>query len=407
MNYLHQLASSIGVGAISFALSLFIARQVGASNFGQYSTALAIGSILAIGLDGGMRSLLTRERTRTSKHLEHLHEILPNMAMGYSLIAAVLASITCLVAFPEQRIQGLGIIWCFWGAVITQYASAILRGDGHLKSDSHWQLKQRTLTAILMVTAVYLGCIEAWQLLFTWAAGSIGANLFFKEGFRFNPTFKPLLSLGLYRTLLPLLWIDLATTIYFRSDLIMLRSFKVSDDDIGQYAAAYRLIEASILVASPISIIIFRKVRLLNEERPLQTSYIIKSLLISALFGLMGLALIVLTAIPLVHLTYGAQYTHAATLLPILGWMIVVLIPNTILTQVALALNLEKSYALTATVAAIGNLIFNFIFIPQYGTIATAYTSIATELILMIGLLFSIFTTRKNATPCRESEVFR
>lgn len=393
MNYLYQLASSIGVGAISFALSLFIARQVGASNFGQYSTALAIGSILAIGLDGGMRNLLTRERTRASKHLAHLFKILPQMAMGYSLVAALLASIICLIAFPEQSTLGLGIIWCFWGAVITQYASAILRGDGNLKSDSQWQLKQRTLTAILIVTAIYLGYLEAWQLLSAWAAGALGANLFFKEGFRFKPSFKPLISLDLklYQTLVPLLWIDLATTIYFRSDLILLRHLQISDEDIGQYAAAYRLIEAAILIVSPISIIIFRKVRLLHEERALQISYIFKSLLISALFGFIGLVLIEWAAEPLVRLTYGVQYAQSAVLLPILGWMIVLLIPNTVLTQVALALNLEKSYAATATLAAIGNVGLNLTFIPKYGVMAAAYISIATELILFLGLSLAIF----------------
>jgi O-antigen/teichoic acid export membrane protein len=138
VNYLYQLMSSVGVGLISFALSLFIARQAGSSYFGQYSTALAIGSILAITFDGGMRSLLTRERTRPSEHLAKLHEALPYIAMGHSLITAMIASIICLIVFPDQVHLGLGIIWCFWGAVITQYASAILRGDGHLKADALW-----------------------------------------------------------------------------------------------------------------------------------------------------------------------------------------------------------------------------------------------------------------------------
>ena len=393
MNYLYQLLSSVGVGAISFALSLLIARQLGASHFGQYSTALAIGSILAIGFDGGMRNLLTREHTRASEHLSMVHGKLPQIAMGHSLAAAILASLICFIVFSDQIYLGLGIIWCFWGAVITQYASAMLRGTGLLKIDSLWQLKQRELSAALIATLVLLGFFEAWQLLITWAIGALFSNLFFKEGFRFRPFFKPLLSLELklYRTLLPLLWIDLATTIYFRSDLIMLRNFNVSDGDIGQYAAAYRLIEAAILVASPISIIIFRKVRLLHEQRILQTNYIIKSLLISVLFGLLGLALIEWVANPLVRLTYGTQYTQAAALLSILGLMIVLLIPNTVLTQTALALNLEKSYALIASLAAICNISLNFIFIPEYGTVAAAYSSIATEIILLFGLTFTIF----------------
>lgn len=393
MNYFFQIISSIGVGAISFALSLFIARQVGDSHFGQYSTALAIGSILAVSFDGGMRNLLTRERIKVSEHLAKLYKALPNIAMSYSLFAAILASVICLIAYPNQIYLGLGIIWCFWGTVITQFGSAMLRGDGLLKTDSLWQLKQRAFTAFLIVITVLLGYFEAWQLLLTWAVGALCANIFLKEGFWFKPFFKPLflLELKLYRTLLPLLWIDLATTIYFRSDLIMLRSLNVSDSDIGQYSAAYRLIEVAILVASPISIIIFRGVRLLHEERLLQTNYIIQSLLISAFFGLLGLAVLQWVASPLVQVTYGGQYTQAATLIPILSWMIVLLIPNTVLTQTALALNLEKSYAITATLAAIGNLSLNFILIPDYGTVAAAYSSIAAELILLIGLSIAIF----------------
>jgi O-antigen/teichoic acid export membrane protein len=392
MNFFYQLISSFGVGAISFALSLFIAREMGSSYFGQYSTALAIGSILAIIFDGGMHNLLVRERTQASEHLGTLHKTLPHIAMGYSFIAAILTSLISLIVFSSQLYLALGIILCFWGAVITQYASAILRGDGLLKTDALWQLKQRVLTALLIATTVLLGYVEAWQLLLAWAIGALCANLFFKEGFRFKPFFKPLLSseFKLYQTLLPILWINLATTIYFRSDLIMLRIFKVSDGDIGQYAAAFRLIEAVILMASPVSIIIFRKIRLLNEDRLLQTSYIIKSILVSTLFGLLGLVLIEWMANPLVQLTYGAQYAQASRLLLILGWMIVILIPNTVLTQTALALNLEKSYALIATLAAIGNLSFNLIFIPEHGILAAAYSSIATELILLIGLSVAI-----------------
>lgn len=394
MNYFYQISSSVGVGAISFFLSLFIARQVGASHFGQYSIALAIGSILAIAFDGGLRSLLMRECTRASEHLKEYHQSFPKIAMGHSLMAAILASVICFIAFENELNLGLAIIWCFWGSVITQYASGILRGKGNLKADSLWLLKQRALTAILIAIAILLGHFEAWKLMLTWAIGALCANLFFKEGFRFKPVLS--LDLKLYRTLLPLLWIELATTIYFRSDLVILRSLAVSDNDIGQYAAAYRLIEAAILVASPMSIIVFRKVRLLHEGRLLQTRYIIQSLSISLLFGTIGAAFIKLLAIPLVEVAYGEQYAHAAILLPILGWMIALLIPNLVLTQVALALNLENSYALTATLAAIGNLSLNFAFIPQFGTVAAAYTSIATELILLIGLSISIFRKLKG-----------
>lgn len=393
MSYLYQLLSSVVTGVISFALSLFIARQVGADNFGIYSTAIAIGAILAISIDGGMRNLITREHTRNSQHLNIFKSELPRIAMGHSLITALVASIFCLFYFEGNQSLALSIIWCFWGIVISQYASAILRGDGNLRLDSLWQLKMRVLSAGLIGAIIAVGFHKPWQLLSAWAIASIFGNFFLKNGFCFKPLFKPLFSLNfkLYRALLPLLWIDLATTIYFRSDLVLLKHFEISDSQIGQYAAAYRLIEASILLATPISIIIFRNVRLLHENRTLQNRCIFRSLLIASLLGLIGAVAMQILAIPLVHLTYGDQYIQASTALSILSWMIALLIPNTVLTQAALALNLEKSYALTATFAAIGNIGLNFIFIPEYGVIASAYSSIATELTLLIGLSIAIF----------------
>lgn len=402
MNLLFQLVTSIALGAISFATSLFIARQVGASHFGEYSIALAIGSILAIAFDGGLRNLLVRERTRASIQLNTLHDELANIAMGHSLIAAMIASIICLVIFPDQLLFGLGIIWCFWGVVITQYGSAILRGDGHLKKDLLWQLKQRIATASLIILTVILGNHEAWNILLAWLMGALYANLFFKEGFRFKPLFKALYfkNFKLYQTLFPLFWIDIATTIYFRSDLILLRYLNVSDNDIGQYAAAFRIIEGVILIASPISIIIFRKIRLLHEEPSLQSNYIVKSLLIGTFLGFLTLVLIQLAAKTLIQISFGHDYNQAATLLPILGLMIALLIPNIILTQSALALNLEKPYALTATLAAICNIGLNFIFIPKYGTKAAAFTSITAEFVLLIGLSYAIYSKMKF---CRRS----
>lgn len=398
MNYLYQFASTIGVGTISFGLSLLIARQVGASNFGQYSIALAIGSILAIFIDGGLRNLLTRERTRISDHLREISPTLPSVAMGHSLIVALLASIICILTLPNHLQLGLSTIWCFWAAVITQFASAILRGDGHLKKDAFWQLKQRALTALIITAAIAMGFFQAWQLLLAWLIGALIANLFLREGFRLVPSFRaPIVkNLKLYRILLPLLWIDLATAIYFRSDLIMLSFFKISDADIGRYASAYRLIEAAIMIATPLSIIIFRRVRLLHVDRAVQSQYVLRSVILVLLFGLLCAALMSFFSTQLINFFYGTEYKKAAELLSILAWMILLLIPNTVLTQTALALNLENDYAITATLAAIVNVVINLLFIPLYGTIASAYSSIITELVLFIGLSFSIWKKLRN-----------
>ena len=398
MEYFFHIVSSIFVGIFSFALSVFIARSVGPSDFGIYSSALTIGSILLIGFDGGMRTLMIRELTRASQFLGVCPQDLPHLAMGHSLIFALLASVICTAFFQDHLYLGLSIIWCFWGVAITQYASAILRGDGKFKADSLWHLKQRVLTATTIFITITLGFLKAWQLLIAWAAGALWANLMLKDGFRYMPSFKSVASpkVKLYAVLFPFLWVDLATAIYFRSDLILLQILGVTDYEIGQYAAAFRLIEAPVLLASPLSIAIFRKVRFLHECPIKQRGFIAEALFIGTILGLVALILVKWLSPHLVKIIYGDQYTQTADLLYILGWMVAVLIPNMVLTQTALALNLEKYYALVATTAALVNISLNLFLIKNFSTTASAYSSIATELILFIGLTFVVFKKLKN-----------
>ena len=392
MNYFPQILSLIFTGSISFLLSLFIAREVGPTNFGEYSIAISLGAVFLILFDGGFRTLILRERTKDRALQSCIHNELPNIASAHSIVVLILISVLFVFFFPKKIHFYLGIILCFWSIAINQYASSILRGDGLLKVDAIFLFKQRIFTAFFISSAILLGFIQTYQILLAWALGSILSNLLLKEGFRSPPSFNHLLSHapGLYRPLFALMCIDLATVIYFRSDIVMLQAFNIVDNEIGQYAAAYRLIEAPILLFSPISIIFFRKILFLQSTIGLQRKFIYKSILLSGIFSLIGVILFGLFAEQLVFYAYGSEYSYASSLLPLLGWMIVLCIPNSLLTQAALALSLERDYAKTALVAAIANISLNFIFIPDHGILACAYNSIATEIILLIGLIFII-----------------
>jgi O-antigen/teichoic acid export membrane protein len=156
--------------------------------------------------------------------------------------------------------------------VITQYASAILRGDGKYLINSFWQIKQRIVSALLITTFALLGFVETWQLLIAWAIGSIFINFYSNEGFWYRPRFQVLVSTkyNIYKSIMPLLLVDLMTAIYLRSDMILLNYYEIPNDQIGEYAAAYRLIEAVIWLVNAISITLFWKVRLFEKEKRFQ-----------------------------------------------------------------------------------------------------------------------------------------
>jgi O-antigen/teichoic acid export membrane protein len=68
----------------------------------------------------------------------------------------------------------------------------------------------------------------------------------------------------------------------------------------------------------------------------------------------------------------------------ILGCSLIFILPNGILNQAALALGLERWFAISATIAAIVNIVGNMLFIPVYGVMAAAWMTVITEAVLGI-----------------------
>jgi O-antigen/teichoic acid export membrane protein len=389
-----QWGATIYVGVVSFALSVFIARQTGPANFGEYSVALSVGAVLAIFIDGGMRNLLMRERVRASSHLAHLSDRLPVIALGHALIVALASSLVAITFFTDQIALALATVWCFFGIVVAQYSSAMLRGEGRLVLDAGWQMGQRSFSAACIVLAIVLGFHSPWHILAAWGLGAITANLLFPFGLKCLPsfTFRP----RQYNVVMPFLWIDLATAVYFRSDMMMLQWLGVPQEQIGQYAAGYRLIEAAILLANPVGILLFRHIRILNEDRRALGQHIPRATALAAILGVAGAAFIAGFAEPIIALAYGSNYTETAGLLAILAWSLVFVLPNAILTQAALALNFERPYVFAASMAAVSNVALNFVFIVRYGPQAAAWVTIVTEAVLFAILAFALHRNLKR-----------
>lgn len=390
-----QWAATGYIGLVWLSLSVYIARQIGPANYGEYSVVLSAGAILAIFIDGGMRNLLLRERTRASVHLIYLSEQLPAIALGHAMTIAIVASLLGVILLAEKKILALAMVWSIFGVVLAQYVSAMLRGDGRFSLDAGWQMAHRTFSAVCIVIVVVLGFHSSWHILAAWAFGIITANLIFPIGLKCRPVF--LFRQKLYKIVLPLVLIDFVTVIYFRSDMMMLQWLSIPQEQIGQYAAAFRLVEGVILFASPLGALLFRHMRQINNVGGALDQHILRATVLAAMLGVVVAVFFVTFATPIISLTYGLKYPEAASLLSILAWSLVFVLPNIVLTQAALALDLERHYAWAAFITASCNVTLNVIFIGHYGTQASAWATIVTEAVLA-GILVYVLTKNNKRT---------
>ena len=379
-----QWLAIVYIGLVSFGLSILVARTLGPDLFGVYAVALSVGSLAAILMDGGFSKLIQRERARESSKLAEIVPALPALAYGHAILSIIILSTLAFLLFPDYKITTLVTVWCFGAAVLNQYGLAVLRGDGRLVRDASWQIGNRTLSALCMATAVlFLGATQPWHVLIAQFLGTATFGLFVALYLRVRPKF--VVPPVVYRALLPLIWLDLATALYFRSDMVLLEFLKVPQAEVGHYGVAYRLIEALILLASPMGLILFRHFRQ-GSDMPVR---MVKQMLLPP----MGLALLIGICLALsmwffseiiIALAYGQAYQGASKLLVILGCSLIFILPNGILNQAALALGLERWFAISATIAAIVNIAGNMLFIPVYGVMAAAWMTVLTESVLGI-----------------------
>jgi len=384
-----QWAATLFVGAVSFLLTIFIARNLGPQAFGVYASALAAGALLGIFIDGGMRNLVLRERTRVSLNLREITLALPGYAIGYSLCATSLLIILTLLFFEGEFLRlALATVGCFLAMTLNQVTSAFKRGDGELIADFRFQVGARTSSAVLIVLCVALGYKSPWQILAAWAFAGFAYLALYRSYWQL-PRFFGLAKI--YRAALTYFVLDLAITFYIRSNLILLNLFDISPELIGQFAASFRICEAVTMLASPIGLIVFRHFRTTNFVIENSRKQLSVQLLVAIAISIAGAFLVWTFSEPITELFYGDKYYESAGILKILALMLVFVLPNTILTQAALALDKHLVIMFAAVFAAIVNLSFNVIMIPAFGISAAAWASVLAEalmFVLVTGFLF-------------------
>jgi O-antigen/teichoic acid export membrane protein len=367
-------------GLVSLGLSVFIARTLGPDLFGVYSIALSAGALLAILMYGGFSKLLQRERTRVTPTLSQVLPDLPGLSYGHAMLVVLGLSVVAVAIFPKHALTTLAALWLFGAMVLNQFGLAILRGDGRLVRDASLQVGNRTFAALCVAAALLLGASQPWQVLIAQFIGTAAFGFLVARYLRVRPLFR--MSPMVYRAILPFVWLDFATALYFRADMLVFQFLSVPKLEVGQYGVAYRLIEAVLLLASPVGLILFRRYRQ-DSALPAQMIKSMGPALMAAGFIGLGLALMFWMFGPdLISLAYGPAFQGGDQSLMVLGCALVFILPNGVLIQAFLALGLERWFAFSASIAAVVNIGGNLLLIPIYGTIAAAWMTVLTEVIL-------------------------
>ena len=389
-----QWMSNFIVAGLSFFSTVAVARVLGPETFGEYAVALSVGAVAAIIIDSGMRTLLLRERAKSSAHLNSITTTIFGLAQSHVLFSSALLGVLAIVFVEESyRKLALATIGCFTALTLTQLVSATMRGDGKFQQDAWFLIGARATAVSSILIGLLIGVRSPWQILALWGSVTLLYLLFF---FRFF-TLPKLSGLErVYRAALPFLILELSITVYILSDVLLLGVFGVEADLIGAYSAAFRICEVGVLLSAPVGLLFFHHMRTNDRPREYQYQLIINILKLSILASLPIVIVIGYFAPQLIHLIFGENFSGAGSYLQILSGMLLFILPNAILTQAAIALGKEKYSIAVAFVAAVLNLTLLAIFISIFGVTSAAWIKVITEGFVVLSMSVLLLSNRKT-----------
>ena len=375
----YQWASTLYVAVLGFVVSVLLARELGVEDFGNYSYILSLAGIFLIFQDGGYKTLIFRESVDDSAQL------LLSSGVMHVVSITVFGALAVFLLQPQRWLAILTAVCCMGLVVLSGFVSSLLKGRGDFKSDAAWRMVIRSLTACAILSALFFYEDGSVTSLFVgWSVALVLALIWpIVKGYLSWPSFN--FKGELFRASMVFLTIDVATVFYFRSDIVLLEYFGHIEGDVGQYSAAYRVLEGVILLATPVAQIAFRSLRLRQNQKEffgLLSWLVLVMLMIAVIVAVIG----AFFGGDLMLIVFGEQYQYAGELLPLLLFAMLFILPNYILTQGTIALNKEIGYAKITVLVALLNIVLNVWLIPDFGAMGAAWATIFSEGVLCLGL---------------------
>lgn len=386
------LASAYGA-IVSILLTFLFGRLLGPEVFGNYSYLLTLGSLYAIIQDGGFRTLIFRELT--SPTFQQIKVSLVSLSLGHNILVTI-TGVLILLALPlNDRFLLILAIISFGVVTTSTFFSSQLKGQGQFAEEAQWRVTTRTLGALSVLFFIFIfaptielilgGTIVGYGIALSLRPRTCKLKVFFQK-----------LDPVVYKSLASLLIIDIATLIYFKIDIVMLRHLGSGLEEVGYYAAGSRLIEGLIFMHLPFATVLFREMRTRASYPKKFTPYILKLFLLGSSSPIIIVPIGWFFSKEILRICYGTDFVGAFPLLNLLLISFFIMIPNLVLTQATLAIDQEYFYAKITCVAAVTNICLNLYLIPAMGAKGAAIGTISTEVLLLLLIGSGILSWRRK-----------
>ena len=398
-----SISQNVGVAIIGRVAANLIAlivvgilsRVLGPDGYGAYGTIFAYLSVVAIIADMGLYTLLARNISRFGADEARITGTL--VALRLALVVAIgAAAIGIAWLLPYARDIRLGIA-LGTVAVVCSSLTQVLMGvfQKHLKlhlasiGDIITRAVQAGAVAYLASQGIssplaYVGAVVAAELVHIFAITRFSKSII---------PWRLTVDLDAWKAGLkesfPIAVSLVFVLLYFKLDTVLLSLMKPAGD-VGIYSVAYKVLEVVIFLPAMYMGLIMPRLSKFASDRELFKREYQRAFDVLSLFALPAVAYIGIMSYRITALLGGDGYGESGAVLRILSVAIGLIFFGNLCGNALIALNLQKKAMWIYGIGAIFNVGLNLLLIPRYSYYATAWTTVATELLVTVLMLWLI-----------------
>jgi O-antigen/teichoic acid export membrane protein len=395
-----------GSAVMLVALTMIAGRWLPASEYGKFSFAIALATIVETLMDIGLGPVTVRTVARDGAGAGTLFR----HVLGLKIAWGALGLVALLIAAPIMRHDPTVIRACYLMGISSAIRSYVLSARGLLQGLNRFDLEAVTVIAdrgLLLVLGT-LTLIAGFGL-FGLSLAFVAARLLMfvvvtmivkRVTGSARPTYDRAVWMELQTAALPLGFFLITLTLYTYIDTVILGIMR-TDAETGWYAASYRVYEGLMYAPSAFATVLTPRFSQLfvDDPRRLRTLFQ-RSLLGSAAAAVLVGGVAVLLARPMMLLFYGAAYEAAVPPLQVLAGGSIFVFCTWILHSAAIAINLDRRLVATTAIGLCTNIALNIAFIPSRGITGAAWATVIAEA-LTVTLLFAQVQRRLRAAGPR------
>jgi len=407
-----------GVGEVvaklaSLVFFVAIARELGEEQFGEFIFGLSFSTVLMVLAGFGLEELIAREVAKDRREVDELlwNVVVLKALMVCFLLVVIAVTITIQGYSLDARLAILVISAGVGFDYETNALFAVFQGYERQQHVATSLIVNRISTAAFGIGVLVAGGgLVLVAIVFT-LGSALGVGTAYALLRRYVVRFRHYVDVrawwGLVRAGFPLGVLGFLGVISLRSSVVLLGFLGAGSVVVGQYGAAFRLIEATLFVPWSFSNAVLPWFSRHPGSGPISVARGLEMSLKAILAVMLPVALgLALFAGPVVETVYGPDYGGAAAPLRVLAAMALLVGINAVITAVLIGRDQPRVYTVPAAVAIVTTLVLSFVLIPAHGGIGAAVTAVASGAVLAVlsiavttHLVGSISTLRVVVAP--------